>query len=54
MASFVDTPYNQGDSTVAVAVTVPRSAPAGVMTDAKGAVRFFKSLIMLTGKHAAG
>ena len=32
--------YNQGDSAVVVAVTVPRSASAGVMTDTKGAVRF--------------
>ena len=53
MATFVHTPYNQDDTTVAVA-TPTRSAPAGVMTDTKGRGSVFKLLIMLTGKHPAG
>ena len=53
VATFVDTPYNQGDTTVAVDAPT-RSAPAGVMTDTKGRGSVFKLLIMLTGKHPAG
>ena len=53
VATFVDTPYNQGDSAVAVAAPT-RSAPAGVMTDTKGRGSVFKLLIMLTGKHTSG
>ena len=35
VANFVDTHYNQVDTTVAVDTPI-RSAPAGVMTDTKG------------------
>ena len=41
VATFVDTPYNQGDTTVAVGAPT-RSAPAGVMTDTKGRGSVFK------------
>ena len=41
VATFAHTPYNQGDTTVAVA-TPTRSAPAGVMTDTKGRGSVFK------------
>ena len=53
VATFVDTLYNHGHTTVAVD-TPTRSAPAGVMTDTKGRGSVFKLLIMLTGKHTSG